>query len=400
MSLSIPAWKRLGLKLKYAKDQPDVADVSGVERISTQGPQVTENHDGERPHKRQRTSKTAKEETNYSQDLDQTRKSPMAVELKTTSDSPQRVDGATNTTVHKTPKRQKSVTFSTDTKASDGDSRITIDFPAGSPGSTPYKANQSRDAVDSDLATPDDEPEKSKKKKKSSSVQKLNRQQPNGKGKTDSALPYLAQHRHDKESWKFNKNRDVWIVSHALDIKAIPSDHVLALAGYVKGLPTKAGARQRLIQQCRDSLAELEDSTHQGKEEQEKFLALLENSQANVESHIEFLDSIPRPVVLLWSLGEDVESAKNIGATESLMAISKPLAERKRKTRTAAPIELSSSESDSGTDSSDSETGDDDGQSGAKVSNGIGISSMADDTSSSGTDSSSSSDSSSEDDSD
>lgn len=395
MSLSTPAWRRLGLKLKYAKDQPDTVNVLGAGRTST-----AENGE-ERPHKRQRTNKLGSEDSHH---VDLTRNSALISESSNFQTSPQVSGQATETAVPNTPKRRKSVTFSTDTKASDGDTRITIDFPAGSPGSTPYKASNSRDTVQSALATTNaatqDTAEKGArrtKKKKVPSAKKLSRQHSNVKAKPDSALPYLAQHRTERSSWKFNKNRDVWIVSHALDTSAIPTSHILALAGYVQGLPMNAGSRQRLVRECKARIAETDDQNIRTKDEEKKFLALLREEKINADTQDDFLEHIPRPVILLWALGETITHSNGNDITQKPVTLNGQLPERKRKSRTAAPVDISSSESESDTDSSSSDSDDD--ESGTLQSNGVKVISSADETSSSGTDTSSSGDSDSDSDS-
>lgn len=397
MATPTPAWKRLGLKLKYARDEPDRPPTA----VSTK----TNEHNSElieRPAKRRRVLRDKPADKSGPDDADSS--SSRVRE----SNGVNVTNGSTTTSnfpvkdSQQPRQRKKSVTFSEETKQDDGDSRTTIDFPAGSPGSTPKKSkdglkgspederartltsavgNTNSVAAEND-ATPTKQASKAKTGKKSKTSRS------SGKDKSSSALDYLSQHRLERNSWKFNKIIDVWILNHALDTQAIPSTHVLALAGYVRGLPEKAASRARLIKECKEALPAAQLDADTIEEDRKLFLEFVESHKGSLEDKTrlqEFLQAHSRPAVLLWALNETIRESTTSGQQ------SVPLM-KKKKSRTAAPIDISSSsesdsDSDSSDDSSDSEARDKVGSSRgtAKAVNG---SAVKDDTSSSGTSSS------------
>lgn len=72
--------------------------------------------------------------------------------------------------------------------------------------------------------------------------------------KSRSALEYLDQFHNARQTWKFNKNREVWILKHIHSTSDIPLPYNIALATYVHGLRSES-ARSRLIDQCREAIA-------------------------------------------------------------------------------------------------------------------------------------------------
>ncbi|KAK5094016.1 hypothetical protein LTR70_008407 [Exophiala xenobiotica] len=392
MTSHVPAWKRLGLKLKNANEQPEnVVDSQKDRTLAGTKAHDTSSDLFERPAKRQRLDDSPK--INASSTPDHAR-------AKSERYSSGRRNGQHSVETDDTPKsgkqatkRRKSVTFTDDTKVEDGDSRVTIDFPAGSPGQTPQKARISKAGTDSPDATGSpspaafgaDEAAPVRKKKKAKTGKKTQGNQRQSKDKSDPALEYLHQHRYHHDSWKFNKNREVWIVNRALNTETIPNTHVLALAGYVRGLPESAGARARLVKECREALADggLEaDSNDQGKL---RTLSILESKSDEAEVQ-PFLETHSRPAILLWALGESTQSGSKSTASTATNSHTSSEAPRKRKTRTSAPIDVSSSSED---DSSDSTSDSDADESLKSKTNGMkdktnGTSTIADDTSSSG----------------
>jgi hypothetical protein len=71
--------------------------------------------------------------------------------------------------------------------------------------------------------------------------------------KSKDALEYLNSYCRSRRSWKFNKNREVWILRHILSSDDIPTSFNIALASYVHGLGSKQ-ARLRLLNQCQEAL--------------------------------------------------------------------------------------------------------------------------------------------------
>lgn len=364
MTARIPAWKRLGLKLKYAREPP--VDVPTA--VSTKA------HDAdlpisERAAKRRRLVKdepATPPGQNRSQSSSQAPAQHRPVrDAERSNDTSQTEDSST---ADKTIRRKKSVTFTQETKKEDGDSRTTIDFPAGSPGSTPKTSRSGGPPEDTNhngIAGGDHAPPSAnghstptKAKAKSKTSRKPQQSKSSMKDKSSLALEYLDQHRCSRKTWKFNKLLDVWTLTHALDPQAIPSTHILALAGYIQGLPTQAGSRTRLIRECRDAFTPSETGkatpTPTIDEDRTAFLRHLEPDSGEEDLDVEALvRTYSRPAVLLWALGETLgDSSTNSSAPQSIPS---PAAnKKKKKSRTSAPIDLSSS-SDSSSSESESE---------------------------------------------
>lgn len=392
MAVPTPAWKRLGLKLKYAKDEPRRPSTAVSTRKHDQEPGLSE-----RPAKRARTSKNL---STGSPAQNGSHISPSRGSELEDSNTPKGLG-------LKLPvARKKSVTFSEETKQDDGDSRVTIDFPADSPGSTPKKSKKLRkpspeiespesstpatditDAASNSQVTPTKQASKAKAGKMSKGSRPAN------KDKSSSALHYLTLHRSDRESWKFNKILDVWILSHAIDSQAIPSTHVPALAGYVRGLPTAARSRTRLVEECHKASLESQLEADTVEADRTAFLEFVDSQRGplkNDASLQEFVSSHSRPAILLWALNEPVSQPGNSAPSSRQQGV---LPARKKKSRTAAPVDISSSsETDSDSDSSDDSS---DSEAENKISRGNGVTSFGadpaskDNTSSSGNSSSS-----------
>lgn len=409
MATHTPAWKRLGLKLKYAKELPDRPSTAISAKAHDHDPEASE-----RPAKRRRVAKndsTRSLEHNSAQSSsDNLTRIRELKNVKAPNGAPPPSE-ALPTTSQQPIQRKKSVTFSEETKQEDGDTRTTIDFPVGSPGSTPRKPkkpskhspenespdtlttgakNDAASSVNSDNTTPTKQASRVKKGKKSKSPQA------SSKDKSSSALDYLDQHRLNRESWKFNKILDVWILSHALDNEAVPSTHVPALAGYVRGLPAKAGSRERLVKECKEALSSSQLDGDAVDTDRTLFIELIDSQKGPLEDTArleDFLLSHFRAVVLLWALNEDITGQTNGSAIlQSPGQQGTTLTKRSKKSRTSAPIDISSSsESDSDSDSSDNSSDPEEEaipKGGSIATKATNVSASRDETSSSGTSSS------------
>ena len=368
MASHMPAWKRLGLKLKYASDYPANAIDSQEDHIlaSTEArykPAELSQH----PAKRQRLG-------------DPTRtkgvSTPEHTEIKSDQRLPAQRNGVHSAETEglsakgkQSTKRKKSVMFTDDTKFEDGDSRITIDFPAGSPGQKPKAKKQGMDVDQMDaMGSPSpvaagDGGATSPKKRSKAKIGKTSKgKQRQSEDKTSPALEYLHQHRYDRDSWKFNKNREVWILKRALNTDTIPNSHALPLAGYVRGLPQQAASRTRLVKECREALVEARLESDDNEQDRSRLSNLLSNTKSDETETDLFLQNHSRPAVLLWALGERTDSLTN-GTSGNLgtSQIRSEPSKKTKKSRTSAPIDISSSsesetESDSSESSSDSES--------------------------------------------
>ncbi|KAH7407602.1 hypothetical protein BKA64DRAFT_693792 [Cadophora sp. MPI-SDFR-AT-0126] len=225
----IPAWRRLGLKLKSAQDSP-----------STESPATLADETTKR-------KRTPAEDNTPSKKSKKTSKLP--AEPSQNPITPQIL-------------RKKSVTFTPETKYEDGDSIKQLfnswkaEQQAQDPSFTFGNSNPAFETpepprveveVDSNLDEKErrlkrvklaQEKERKPKAKKPSKVVK---------SPTPSSRPflqYLRQYCESRESWKFNKNHQNHLLKHAFNIEVVPSDHVHFLCEYVNGL--QGGVRTRL----------------------------------------------------------------------------------------------------------------------------------------------------------
>ncbi|KAL2410678.1 hypothetical protein ABEF95_002941 [Exophiala dermatitidis] len=322
----IPAWKRLGLKLKYAKDPTE--DVLA----SNNSPSQSSGQDAptvEPPKKKRRVEPQTSGH------------SKPAGSGSEPSQVPEPADGEP-----KAKKLKKRVSFSVDTK-------VTSDTSAtSSPAQKPEHGTTSE-------ALPA-EPKKVKSKTKTKSKQKpLSAQKPN------AALDYLNQYYKSRSDWKFNKNREVWILKHALSENDIPREYDFALAKYIHGLQG-SGARERLKTQCFDQLRNVELSTpsedNQAQDEDfsRQFREALDegprtqSDRVRTDEFMAWLRQQSRARLLLWSLGID-DHATSSNGTDGSGAQTKPATKKKRKNRTVV-VDYDTSSSDSSSGSSESES--------------------------------------------
>jgi len=61
------------------------------------------------------------------------------------------------------------------------------------------------------------------------------------------ALEYLQCWRHDRDSWKFAKNRQSYLLKHAFDAKKVPKEYFSILVKYVEGISGQARQVRRVF---------------------------------------------------------------------------------------------------------------------------------------------------------
>nr|POE56301.1 uncharacterized protein c7orf50 like [Quercus suber] len=251
----VPAWKRLGLKLKYAKDTPsEVISPSSVQAKESLGDNV---HLGKRARESENdvgTPKRSKVSTEHEQ-----------VPIVNNTDSSRDA-----TTVLAAPKgRRKSVTFTSDTKQDDGFSATTLyqnwlanEHEAQS-SFQPHEQSHDpgHDTIVQKLeptpAKPGKKPKSVKSKSKTDKAAKAAREkkQP-ANGEVPDFVKYLVQFHQDKSAWKFHKKKQNELIKHCFDLDRIPAKHTPALVEYVKGLQS-AGVQQRLVESSEKILQDL-----------------------------------------------------------------------------------------------------------------------------------------------
>jgi hypothetical protein len=371
----IPAWRRLGLKLKYADEvfEP-TGKLNGDGGVVTSPKSVQPNS---RKEAQQVSDEPPRKKRKASTGSDEVRQAKLTNGTDTSNGKQSQVDKK---------KLKKRVSFSADVKP---DSEM--------PGTTPVEGE------DSPAGVPASKPKKEKKKKGRAAS---DAQQPLSPA-SNPALQYLSQYHTARSNWKFNKNREIWILKHALSEADIPKSYDVALARYVHGLKG-AGARDRLKTACVDMLkkqSSKEDTSNQLNDGHEglqdgRFQARFENELQELQEGTKadqdngefqtWIQHQPRSKLLLWSLGHDGSlptEAKEKTVTAQTNGIdSSKLRQKKKKNRTAVvEYESSSSSSSSSSESDTDDESDSDHDASPEV--------AEETTSSSGSDSSTSSES-------
>lgn len=307
----VPAWKRLGLTLKHAKDESQPTQINGkVKPIGTREP----------PTKKRRVDGSA----TYNDTPD----NRMTNDQSTTTASPQ--NGSKN------PKKQ--VSFTTDTKTTDGDTAVSI-IPS--------------EAVE-DLFPQFQATKKSKKQTQSPLP---------SSGKNEATLEYLALFYKSNSKWKFNKNREVWILKHALSTSDIPPSYNLMLAQYIYGLKSP-NTRSRLRQECAGAGAG-PTAPVPCREEAGSALASFPETILKEDSNLSTeMQAVARPELILWALDpsgatKNVEMATKADPVADGKNPQENKVQKKRKNRTAVIEYSSSSSSETESDSSSESESDD-----------------------------------------
>jgi hypothetical protein len=241
---NIPAWKRLGLKLKSAQQEsvPYAAPVV-VAPVATEP-------------KKEKRKREIKDQ-----------KAPLGKRVKL-SKSAQVHEPTTDTTPSQSPitsghQRRKSVTFTPETKTEDGDSIKQLyngwiakhptqgpkfhELRSRSASKIPHPAQaaeQIDSAIDEVLQEVEaaQKPKKQKRPKKAKSPKSQKVVKPTKQ--LDPALSYLKLFHESKDTWKFNKIHQINLLKNAFDVEKIPSEYIEIFYTYVAGL--KGSARTQL----------------------------------------------------------------------------------------------------------------------------------------------------------
>ncbi|SLM41193.1 Protein of unknown function DUF2373 [Lasallia pustulata] len=237
----VPAWKKLGLKLKYAKDTPDDVIHTGDSAPNSRkrGPPesrlIAENTPTKKPKKSVSTS------TEKPKRKDATPIQPSATQQE--QQTPQSPIAAPCLT------KRKSVTFTPDTKTEDGDSIKQLyhtwlaEQKAEDHSFTPDHAGQALKLASPSPLPPSNEPPATKAKKpKKAQPSKPAPPQPNP---PSPALKYLTHHHTSLPTWKFSKAKQTTLLKHVFSPSLIPPTHDPALSSYLSGL-RGANARSRI----------------------------------------------------------------------------------------------------------------------------------------------------------
>ena len=263
----VPAWKKLGLKLKYAKEEPD--DLHGGQ------------HETLKSKKRKELAES--EFTAESSAMDRPTKKPKKsnshnhrpsepVNGESTVATPSKLKESSPSAIGATPvNKRKSVAFTPETKTEDGDSvkqlyktwystQLAKD-PFFDPSSispalktiaptvtipdSPTSENTKSSPSPSDSKAKPKKP-KQKKKAKYKPVQTSTNSKPHSE---HPALTYLTTHYTTHTTWKFSKPHQNHLLKHLFSLTHIPSTHDPALLSYLHGLQGTS-ARSRIRKQA------------------------------------------------------------------------------------------------------------------------------------------------------
>jgi hypothetical protein len=231
----IPAWKRLGLKLKNAKE--------------TQGGIVAPTN-GASPKELKRSLPDT--HLALAPELRESWVEPVTKRRRLGSDTTEsaRSNGSLNRTSNifstgQSAKLKKKVSFTAETKLEDGGKELITNWEHDDYAYYEQKAadNDAKEALRVASDTQNKPHKSSIHPQKPSDIPR----------KSKDALEYLNSYCRSRRSWKFNKNREVWILRHILSSDDIPTSFNIALASYVHGLGSKQ-ARLRLLNQCQEAL--------------------------------------------------------------------------------------------------------------------------------------------------
>ena len=237
----VPAWKKLGLKLKFAKDIP-VDEYNGAE-VVLQKKRERREEDAtsitQKPPKKAKISKNTVIE-------------PSATHVSNPPVTSSEISDPSIPTHSTTFTKQKSVSFTPETKTKDGDSVKQLYNKWLAEQTSDFNPRTSPEALRSVTPIPSSdktEPSKVKKTKKPK-PSKQSRTDPDtttdslsteSKTTTNSPhtpqfLHYLTHHHTSPQTWKFNKAKQIALLKNLFDLTVIPSSYDLALTSYLSGL--------------------------------------------------------------------------------------------------------------------------------------------------------------------
>ncbi|MCJ1351651.1 MAG: hypothetical protein MMC33_001635 [Icmadophila ericetorum] len=235
----VPAWKKLGLKLKYVKDisiddipiENTNVEESVGEKKRKQNGHIHDNTTPVRPAKKAKKALITNSNTNGTDSF-------------TDSIEADSQDG----TVSPSLSKRKSVSFTPDTKTKDGESTKEL-YRA-------YRAQQEasldNNASDANYKAPTqtlDGGETAKLKKGKKDKSRTLKKSGSSSASTDHShtpgLQYLIQYYADRKAWKFSKYQQTVLLKYIFDPGRVPLSYDLALQAYLSGLESSS-QRKRL----------------------------------------------------------------------------------------------------------------------------------------------------------
>lgn len=268
----IPAWKKIGLKLKYAKEElgeqsfSDVIVTNGKKRkVQTENGFAIDVATTDSPTKKSKKSKSTTGEEALA-----------TVNGNAAIATPTRIATSITSTVESdTFKRRKSVAFTPETKTQDGESSQQLfqtwhanwvaEDPSFDPSTNspalkviaakPADVSTSPQALAKSSPPPSSSISASKEKKPKKPKRKKIKARPSPPSQTTDnetehpALKYLTTYHTSRETWKFSKPHQNHLLRHLFSLTHIPSSYDPGLLAYLRGLEG-VSARSRIRQQA------------------------------------------------------------------------------------------------------------------------------------------------------
>lgn len=256
----VPAWKKLGLKLKYAQEKSDSITTNHPDTVNEKKRKRSSDKDASPPaesvknlktKKKKRTKVEALGSTADTSNPDTFQPSPEDLTVPPDQETPSRPGG--------TP---KSVSFTPDTKKTDGDSvkqlyqtwlysHLAKD-PSFDPSTynpalqviTPHTISSTK-SLTQPTATKKTKKQKGSKRSKASQESNSQRADEFSSSPHQATLDYLHTYHTSPSLWKFSKSRQTHLLRHLFSPGFIPPSHDLALTAYLSSLQGE-GAKTRL----------------------------------------------------------------------------------------------------------------------------------------------------------
>ncbi|KAK5703393.1 hypothetical protein LTR17_022170 [Elasticomyces elasticus] len=273
----VPAWKRLGLKLKYAKDTTD-QPATTHQPLKAKDEGLSSNRTAKRPLEHDSAVaidvKPAKKRKSFTVEPEVARESNPVLKPSASNHSQHTNNDSRNATPIVTSRhnnidsrndlsRRKSVTFTPDTKTEDSFSANKL-FEEWSAAEAVQSA-AIETSLPLDLSPPPPAVETPAKKAKVRPQKRIAPESTSSGAepvpKPDTSEPpdyvrYLQQYHTDKSSWKFSKNTQKGLLKNLFNVQQIPAEHDPALIAYLKGLGG-AAAQLRVLEDAEGVLKAL-----------------------------------------------------------------------------------------------------------------------------------------------
>lgn len=265
MAQHVPAWKKLGLKLKYAKETADVPPAAPKAKLSAEDNTKDSNASSKRSRDVGLThpETPAKKQKTKSKSASEAQETPSGLGISSLSVPPHEstvhANGNANHDPSKALSRKKSVTFTPETKEEDGETGQ-IYFKAWAaenqqPHTPPRPANEQTVSENGDTPVKVSTEPVAVSGKTITARPKLK-----GKEAANAYVQYVEQFYNDKGNWKFNKAHQTALLKNMWNIYRIPPYLNNALVAYVAGLQG-AAARQRLLEGADEYLKRIIEKT-------------------------------------------------------------------------------------------------------------------------------------------